>query len=177
MRFLCEKVAALNDSKRALRLVDSLLHRLHSSSFEMSDRELLLRGLDAVHALHRMSSLYRMCSLLRGLQAVHALVVADGCSLVLPFLESGGAEQRARVLQAAVEINVRFEGEDATGRLAGCLLREVGPTSALESSGAPLLAYVLKAEARRLAKRGSLLREKEEADKHQDSSLRETSNV
>ena len=155
VRFLCEKVAALNDSKRALRLVDSLLHRLHSSSFEMSDRELLLRGL----------------------HAVHALVIADGCSLVLPFLESGGAEQRARVLQAAVEINVRFEGQDATGRLAWCLLREVGPTSALESSGAPLLSYVLKAEARRLAKRGSLLREKEEADKHQDSSLRETSNV
>jgi hypothetical protein len=153
--FFVKKVAVLNDSKRALRLVDSLLHRLHSSSFQMTDRELFLRGL----------------------RAVHAPVIADRCSLVLPFLESGGAEQRARVLQAAVEINVRFEGEDATGHLACCLLKEVGPTSAHESSGASLLSYVLKAEARRLAKRASLLREKEEAGKHQDSSLRETSNV
>jgi hypothetical protein len=66
--------------------------------------------------------------------AVHKLVAADGWSQVLPFLESGDAEQRARVLAAAVDIKVRFEGEDATSRLARCLLLEMGPTRAHERS-------------------------------------------
>jgi hypothetical protein len=139
VHFLCENVAALNDSQRASRLVNSLLHRLHSSSFQTSERALLFMGLFAVHAL----------------------VAADGWSQVLPFLESGDAEQRARVLAAAVEINVRFEGEDATGRLAGCLLLEMGPTRAHERSKTSLLSYVLK----------------KEAEKYSHSSLRERSNV
>jgi hypothetical protein len=138
VHFLCENVAASNDSQRASRLVNSLLHRLHSSSFQISDQALLLMGLFAVHAL----------------------VAADGWSQVLPFLESGDAEQRTRVLEAAVEINVRFEGEDATGRLAQCLLLEMEPTRAHERSET-LLSYVLK----------------KEAGKYRYSSLRESSNV
>ncbi len=38
VHFLCENVAALNDSQRASRLVNSLLHWLHSSSFQTSER-------------------------------------------------------------------------------------------------------------------------------------------
>jgi hypothetical protein len=125
VHFLCENVAASKNSQMAVRLVNSLLHRLHSYSFQMSDQELLLRGL---------------C-------AVHALVAADGWSQVLPFLEFGDAEQRARVLEAAVDMKVRFEGEDATGRLARCLLLETGPTRADERSETSMLSYVLKREA------------------------------
>ncbi len=124
--FRCENAAALNDSQRASRLVNSLFHQLHSSSCQMSEQELLLRSL---------------C-------AVRALVAAHGWSQVLPFLESGDAEQRARVLAAAVDIKVRFEGEDATGRLARCLLSvDMEPTRAHECSGTSLLSYVLIKEA------------------------------
>jgi hypothetical protein len=139
VHFLCENVAASKSSQMASRLVNSLLLRLHSSSFQISDQTLLLRGL---------------C-------AVHALVAADGWSQVLPFLESGDAEQRTRVLEAAVDINVRFEGEDATGRLARCLLWKAGPTRVHERSETSLLSYVLKREA----------------EKYGYSSLRESSNV
>ena len=146
VHFLCENAAALTDFHRALGLVNSLLHRLHSSSFQMSEQALLLRGLRAVHAL---------------LAAVHALVADDGWRQVLPFLESGDAEQRARVLAAAVDIKVRFEGEDATGRLARCLLLEMGPTRAHGRSETSLLSYVLN----------------KEAEKYRYSSLRERSDV
>jgi hypothetical protein len=139
VHFLCENAAASNDSQRASRLVNSLLHRLHSSSFQTSEQTLLLRGL----------------------HAVHALVAADGWSQVLPFLESGDAEQRARVLAAAGEINVEFEREDAISHLAMCLLSEMGPTSTLQSTRTSLLSYVMK----------------KEADKYRYSSLRERSNV
>ncbi|MFN9905313.1 MAG: hypothetical protein ACK56F_04195, partial [bacterium] len=140
VHFLCENVAASNDSQRASRLVNSLLHRLHSSSFQMSEQALLLRSL----------------------RAVHALVAADGWSQLLPLLESGDAEQRTRVLEAAVDIKVRFEGEDATGRLARCLLLEMGPTCAHERSETSLLSYVLKKEAEKY--RYSSLRLRESSD-------------
>ena len=72
--------------------------------------------------------------LLRSLCAVHALVAADGWSQVLLFLESGDAEQGARVLAAAVDIKVLFEGEDATGRLARCLLSvDMEPTAIMNA--------------------------------------------
>jgi hypothetical protein len=129
VRFLCENVAASKNSQMASHLINSLLLRLHSSSFQMSDREFLFQGLDAATFRSRAATNYLVAT------------------RVLPFLESGDAEQRARVLKAAVDTNVRFEGEDATSRLARCLLLEVGPTSAHESSRTSLLAYVLKREA------------------------------
>jgi hypothetical protein len=42
VHFLCENVAASKNDQMASRLVNSLLHRLHSSSFQMSEREHLL---------------------------------------------------------------------------------------------------------------------------------------
>ena len=51
------------------------------------------------------------------------------------------------MLKVAVDTKVRSEGEDATSRLARCLLLEVRPTRAHESSRTSLLAYVLKEEA------------------------------
>ena len=136
VHFFCENVAASNDSGRALHLAGSLLHRLHSASFQTSDRALLLKSLGALQPL----------------------VAAGLYSQVLPFLESGDAKQRARVMAAAVEIKVQFRGEDAIRRLARCLLLDVGAASTHAASGTSLLSYVLKEEAEKC--KGVLLREK-----------------
>jgi len=129
VHFLCENVAALDDSASASRLVGSLLDRLHSSSFKKTDRELLLKGLRAVQ-LPATGNLWE-----------HAL----------QFLESGDAEQRARVLAAIVEMKVRLEGEYLISRLAKCLQLDA-PRKNLHdhaSEGISLLAYVLEKEKRR----------------------------
>ena len=136
VHFLCENVAASNDSGRALHLAGSLLHRLHSASFQTSDRALLLKSLGALQPL----------------------VAAGLYSQVLPFLESGDAKQRARVMAAAVEIKLQCRGEDAIRRLARCLLLDVGAASTHAASGTSLLSYVLKEEAEKC--KGVLLREK-----------------
>lgn len=136
VHFFCENVAASNDSGRALHLAGSLLHRLHSASFQTSDRALLLKSLGALQPL----------------------VAAGLYSQVLPFLESGDAKQRARVMAAAVEIKIQCRGEDAIRRLARCLLLDVGAASTHAASGTSLLSYVLKEEAEKC--KGVLLREK-----------------
>jgi hypothetical protein len=77
-QFLCERVAVSNDFGRAVRLADSLLHWLHSSSFIQSDGLLLLKGLANVRGLLSEDALSRM---------------------MFPFLELGDAKQRARVFK------------------------------------------------------------------------------
>jgi hypothetical protein len=140
VQFLCERVAVWNDFERAVRLADSLLHRLHSSSFIQSDRLLLLKGLDNVRGLLSEGALSRM---------------------MFPFLEVGDAEQRARVLEAAVELKMQFGGQETSSNLARCLLLDVMPKSASDSTKISLLSYILE----------------KEGEKFQESSLRENSAV
>jgi hypothetical protein len=162
VRFLCENVATMNDSKRALRFVDSLLRRLHSSAFQMADRELLLWGL----------------------RAVHALVPADGGRKVLPFLRSGDAEQRARVLEAAVELKIQFGGQETSSSLAHCLLLEKDlqemddpfPTHIQTHTYRHTLLYEPTLDHERSKTLLSYVL-KREAEKYRYSSLRESSDV
>ena len=100
VQFLCERVAVSNDFERASRLADSLLHRLHSSSFIQSDRLLLLKGLDFLQGLLSEDALSRR---------------------MFRFLEVGDAEQRARVLEAAVELKMQFGGQETSSSLYGAV--------------------------------------------------------
>ena len=139
VQFLCERVAVSNDFERASRLADSLLHRLHSYSFIQSDRLLLLKGLDNVRGLLSEDALSRR---------------------MFRFLEVGDAEQRARVLEAAVALKMEFGGQETSSNLARCLLLDVMPKRAADSTKISLLSYILEKEG-----------------KVQESSLRENSAV
>jgi hypothetical protein len=127
VQFLCERLAVSNDYKRAVRLADSLLRRLHSFSFIQSDRLLLLKGLDNVRGLLSEDALSRM---------------------MLPFFEVGDAEQRARVLEAAVELKMEFDGQETSSNLARCLLLDVMPKKPSESTKIWLLSYILEKEGK-----------------------------
>jgi hypothetical protein len=143
VQFLCERVAVSNDFGRAVRLADSLLHRLHFkhfSSFIQSDRLLLLKGLDNLRGFMSEGALSRM---------------------MFPFLEVGDAEQRARVLEAAVELKMQFGGQETSSNLARCLLLDVMPEGACDYTKISLLSHILE----------------KEGEKFQESSLRENSAV
>jgi hypothetical protein len=64
--------------------------------------------------------------------------------MMFPFLEVGDAEQRARVLEAAVELKMQFRGQETSSSLARCLLLDVMPKSASDSTKISLLSYILE---------------------------------
>jgi len=95
--------------------------------------------------------------LLKGLGNVQGLAPEDTLQQMFSHLELGDAEQRARVLTAAAELKMQFGGGEAGSRLARCLLSDVVPKSASDSTKISLLAYILEKESEKCV--GMALRE------------------
>jgi len=95
---ICNILRASGSYEQASQLVEMVLTRLHSSSFEQEE----------------------------GAETIEALVTLQAVLTHLPvmqFLETGSADQRMRVLAAAAEAGLVF-GTLSLGKLAQCMLRE-----------------------------------------------------